>query len=202
MWIVAAAIAGAAIGSKLLYWLGDPALTARHWNDIVYLMAGKTIVGGLMGGLIAVEMVKLRLGIHRRTGDLFAIPLCVGIAVGRIGCFLSGLSDDTHGVETGLPWGIDFGDGLSRHPVQLYEIAWLCVLAMWLGWFARRPHREGDLFKGFMVGYFGFRLAIDFLKPGVAFGGLTSIQWASAIMLLYYCRDFPHLIARREPSPQ
>ena len=47
MWIVAAAIAGAAIGSKLLYWLSDPALTARKWNDVFYLMAGKTIVGGL-----------------------------------------------------------------------------------------------------------------------------------------------------------
>jgi len=202
MWIVAAAIAGAAIGSKLLYWLGDPALTAHHWNDLVYLMAGKTIVGGLIGGLIAVEWIKLRLGILRRTGDLFAIPLCVGIAIGRIGCFLSGLSDDTHGVETGLPWGIDFGDGVKRHPVQLYEIAWLCVLAIWLGWLARKPHREGDLFKAFMIGYFGFRLAIDFLKPGIAFGGLTSIQWACLIMLLYYCRDVPHLFARKESTIQ
>ena len=45
-WIVAAAICGAAIGSKLLYWLGDPALTVRRWNDVFYLMAGKTIVVG------------------------------------------------------------------------------------------------------------------------------------------------------------
>ncbi|HTG15125.1 MAG TPA: diacylglyceryl transferase, partial [Blastocatellia bacterium] len=51
MWVVAAAIAGAAVGSKLLYWLGDPALTVRKWNDVFYLMAGKTIVGGLIGGL-------------------------------------------------------------------------------------------------------------------------------------------------------
>ncbi|HTG16849.1 MAG TPA: prolipoprotein diacylglyceryl transferase family protein, partial [Blastocatellia bacterium] len=151
---------------------------------------------------IAVEWTKRRLGIHRRTGDLFAIPLCIGIAIGRIGCFLSGLSDDTYGVETTLPWGIDFGDGIRRHPVQLYEIAWLCVLATWLGWLARKPHREGDLFKGFMVGYFGFRLAIDFLKPGVAFAWLTSIQWACVIMLLYYCRDLPYLFARKEPAPQ
>lgn len=202
MWIVAAAIAGAAIGSKLLYWLSDPALTVQKWNDVFYLMAGKTIVGGLIGGLFAVEWTKRRLGIHRRTGDLFAIPLCLGIAIGRIGCFLSGLSDDTYGVETGLPWGIDFGDGIKRHPVQLYEIVWLFVLAIWLAWLARKPHREGDLFKGFMVGYFGFRLAIDFLKPGVAFAGLTSIQWACAIMLLYYFRDLPYLFARKESPPQ
>lgn len=134
MWIVAAAICGAAIGSKVLYWLGDPALTVRRWNDLFYMMAGKTIVGGLIGGLIAVEAIKHRLGIPRRTGDLFAIPLCVGIAIGRIGCFLSGLSDDTYGITTGLPWGIDFGDGIRRHPVQLYEIVWLCLLAILLGW--------------------------------------------------------------------
>ena len=199
-WIVAAAICGAAIGSKLLYWLGDPALTVRRWNDVFYLMAGKTIVGGLIGGLIAVEAIKRRLGIVRRTGDLFAIPLCIGIAIGRVGCFLSGLSDDTYGIATGLPWGIDFGDGIRRHPVQLYEIVWMGVLAIGLAWLARKPHREGDLFKGFMLGYFGFRLAIDFLKPGIAFGGLTSIQWACVMMLLYYCRDLPYMFMRQEAA--
>ncbi len=199
-WIVAAAICGAAIGSKLLYWLGDPALTGRRWNDVFYLMAGKTIVGGLIGGLIAVEAIKRRLGIVRRTGDLFAIPLCIGIAIGRLGCFLSGLSDDTYGIATDLPWGIDFGDGIRRHPVQLYEIVWLGVLAIWLAWLARKPHRGGDLFKGFMLGYFGFRLAIDFLKPGIAFAGLTSIQWACVMMLLYYCRDLPNMFLRKEAA--
>jgi len=202
MWIVAAAICGAAIGSKVLYWFGDPALTAQKWNDLFYLMGGKTIVGGLIGGLIAVEAAKRRLRIFTRTGDLFAIPLCVGIAIGRIGCFLSGLGDDTYGIQTELAWGIDFGDGIRRHPVQLYEIGWLCILAICLARLAKKPHREGDLFKGFMLGYFGFRLAVDFLKPGVTFAGLTSIQWACAIMLLYYCRDLPHLFTRKEPAVQ
>jgi len=200
LWIVAAAICGAAIGSKLLYWLGDPAVTVHRWNDLFYLMAGKTIVGGLIGGLIAVEVTKRRLGILTRTGDLFAIPLCVGIAIGRIGCFLSGLSDDTYGIPTDLAWGVDFGDGVGRHPVQLYEIGWLGLLAIGLGWLARKPHRQGDLFKGFMVGYFVFRLAVDFLKPGITFGGLTSIQWACVIMLLYYCRDLPHLFQIKEAA--
>jgi phosphatidylglycerol:prolipoprotein diacylglycerol transferase len=202
MWIVAAAVCGAAIGSKLLYWLADPSLTLRKWNDLFYLMAGKTIVGGLIGGLIAVEAIKHRLGILRRTGDLFAIPLCIGIAIGRIGCFLSGLGDDTYGVATGLPWGIDFGDGLRRHPVQLYEIVWLGAMTLWLWKFSEKPRREGDLFKGFMVGYFGFRLAIDFLKPGVALAGLTSIQWACVMMLLYYCRDLPYLVGKKEEAIQ
>jgi prolipoprotein diacylglyceryltransferase len=157
-------------------------------------MAGKTIVGGLLGGTIAVEWTKRRIGVTRRTGDLFALPLCAAIAIGRIGCFLSGLEDHTTGVATTLPWGIDFGDGVSRHPTQLYEIVWLGLLAGWLIRLRRRPHLEGDLFRAFMVGYLAFRLAVDLIKPGVAWLGLTSIQWACAAALVYYARDLPRLL--------
>jgi phosphatidylglycerol---prolipoprotein diacylglyceryl transferase len=198
LWIVAAAIVGAALGSKLLYWLENPLLTLENWNNPFYLMAGKTIVGGLLGGLLAVEWCKQRLGIVRRTGDLFALPLAVAIAIGRIGCFLSGLADETFGNPTRLPWGIDFGDGLQRHPTQLYEVSFLLLLALWLYRLAGGPHREGDLFKSFMVGYFGFRLLVDFIKPGVPFAGLTTIQWACLATLLYYARDLPFLLRLKE----
>jgi|SRR2546428_3055593 len=195
-WIVTAAIAGAAAGSKLLFWLGDPLETVRHWNDPIYLMTGKTIVGGILGGTLAVEWTKRRIGVTTRTGDLFALPLCAAIAIGRIGCFLSGLEDRTYGDATSLPWGIDFGDGVFRHPTQLYEIAWLGLLAIWLRGLGRRPHREGDLFRAFMVGYLAFRLAVDFIKPGEALLGMTSIQWACAIALVYYGRDLPWPLGR------
>lgn len=198
LWIIAAAIIGAALGSKLLYWLESPVETLQNWNNLFYLMAGKTIVGGLIGGLFAVEFAKQRLGITRRTGDLFAIPLAVGIAIGRIGCFLSGLSDETYGTATTLPWGVDFGDGIIRHPTQLYEMIFLLLLAGWLYWLQRQPHREGDLFKTFMVAYLGFRLLVDAIKPGVPLMGLTAIQWACVVMLLYYARDLPYLLRAKE----
>lgn len=184
--IVAAAIAGAAIGSKILYWFEDPVATWQHLSDPVYLLQGKTIVGGLVGGLIAVEGTKLALGVRQSTGDLFAVPLAIGAAIGRIGCFLTGLSDQTYGVATDLPLGVDFGDGVRRHPTQLYEAAFLAVFGVVLARFARRPHANGDVFKLFMVGYLGFRLAIDFLKPEPAFGGLSSIQWTALAVLAYY----------------
>ena len=98
-WIVTAAIAGAAAGSKLLVWLGDPLETVRHWNDPIYLMTGKTIVGGLLGGTLAVEWTKRRIGVTTRTGDLFALPLCAAIAIGRIGCFLSEVREERHETE-------------------------------------------------------------------------------------------------------
>src|SRR5262249_22584616 len=130
----------------------------------------------------------------RRTGDLFAIPLCAGIAIGRVGCFLAGLQDDTYGARTTLPWGVDLGDGVARHPVQIYEVVWLSLVASWLWCLSLRPHREGDVFKTFMVSYFAFRLIVEFIKPGTPIGGLTAIQWACAAMLIYYAPDLTHLI--------
>jgi phosphatidylglycerol---prolipoprotein diacylglyceryl transferase len=188
-WVIAAAAAGAAAGSKVLYWFEDPRFSLANWQNPAYLLGGKTIVGALIGGLLAVEWTKRRLGIGRCTGDLFALPLVVGTAIGRIGCFLTGLGDHTAGLSTSLPWGVDFGDGL-RHPTQLYEILFLIVLGVAIERVARKPYREGDLFKLFMVAYFAFRLAVDFLKPETRiFADLSSIQWACVALLAFYSRD-------------
>jgi phosphatidylglycerol---prolipoprotein diacylglyceryl transferase len=184
--VIAAAIGGAALGSKLLFWLEDPIATWQHLHDPAFLLGGKTIVGGLAGGLIGVELTKLALGVRESTGDLFAAPLAIGAAIGRIGCFLTGLSDQTYGIATTLPWGVDFGDGVLRHPTQLYEALFLALLAILLLRLDRRPHTNGDLFKTFMIGYLGFRLLIDFLKPEARFAGLSSIQWAALAVLVYY----------------
>ena len=126
--MIAAAVTGAALGSKLLFWLEDPQLTWQHLHDPNYLIGGKTIVGALAFGLITVELAKRYIGLRESTGDLYAIPLALGIAIGRIGCFLTGLSDNTYGTPTNLPWAINFGDNIPRHPTQLYEIAFLLTL--------------------------------------------------------------------------
>ncbi|MEI4861506.1 prolipoprotein diacylglyceryl transferase, partial [Klebsiella pneumoniae] len=83
--------------------------------------------------------------------------------------------------------GVNFGDGISRHPTQLYEIVFAAALGTFLWRRMQRPYLEGDIFKMFMVAYFAFRLVGDFLKPDVhIFAGMSSLQWASAGMLLYY----------------
>jgi phosphatidylglycerol---prolipoprotein diacylglyceryl transferase len=186
-WIIAAAAVGATFGSKFLYWFEDPRLTLQYLHDPAYLFGGKTIVGALIGGLLAVEMMKKHLRITAPSGDLFAVPLCVGVAIGRVGCFLTGVSDHTVGIATTLRWGMDAGDGVMRQPVQLYEIAFVLALGAFLWRGMRESHVEGDIFKMFMVGYSGFRLACDFLKPDIrVFAGLSSIQWACVATLLYY----------------
>jgi phosphatidylglycerol:prolipoprotein diacylglycerol transferase len=188
--VVAAAVFGAALGSKFFFWLESPAETLAHWNDVRFLLGGKTIVGALIGGLVAVELEKRWSGLTRRTGDLFAMPLAAGIAIGRIGCFLSGLPDRTYGTPSGVPWAVDFGDGIARHPTQLYEAIVMAAAAVVFGRLTRRPHREGDVFKLFMTTYFALRLAVDFLKPEptIVFR-LSSLQLAAVAVLLYYGDD-------------
>lgn len=184
-WItIAAAAVGAAAGSKVLFWLDDPAATWTHRADPEWLLGGKTVVGGVLGGWAAVEIVKRRMGVTRRTGDVFAAPLCLGIAVGRVGCLLAGLEDRTYGVATSLPWGVDFGDGVARHPTQVYESAFCLLLGAVLLRATLRPHVEGAVFRGFLAAYLAWRLGIDFLKPGPSHAGLSGIQWACALGLV------------------
>jgi len=198
--VVAAAVAGGAIGSKLLFLLEDPRLTAQNLHNPAYLTGGKTIVGALVFGLLSVELIKRYAGVKPSTGDLYAIPLALGIAVGRMGCFLTGLSDNTYGIPTSLPWEVDFGDGVSRHPTQLYEMAFLLLLTpvIYRILLAISKTQEaipsvfcaGDAFKFFMVAYIAFRLLCDFIKPYPRlFLGLGGIQWACVLALLYYSSD-------------
>ena len=185
--LVAAAILGGALGSRILFWLEDPSTTLFRMDDPWYLLAGKTAVGGLIGGLVGVELTKKALGVLTRTGDLLAVPLAVGIALGRIGCFLEGLPDRTFGIATSLPWGVDFGDGVRRHPTQLYETLFLAGLAVVLASLARRPHADGHVFRVFMMAYMAFRVMVDAIKPDPHLAlGLSAIQWAALLTLGYY----------------
>lgn len=187
--LTAAAAIGAVVGSRALFWLEDPAGTLRQLGDAVRLLGGQTVVGGVLGAWIAVELQKRRIGVASRTGDLFAVPAAAGIAVGRIGCFLSGLPDGTYGLATTLPWGVDLGDGLRRHPTALYESLILTLVALML-WRLLPRLRRGETFRLFIVCYLTFRLGVDALKPGVVIAlGLTSIQWACVAGLAYYLRQ-------------
>ena len=179
--VLAAAAVGALMGSRLLGLAEQWPTVAAAWQSgrllaLLLSPGGKTIVGGLLGGWLGVEIVKRISGIRRRTGDLFALPLCVGIAVGRIGCLLAGLADDTYGKATSLPWAVDLGDGIGRHPVQVYEILFLVLLGIVLSKRAKLP--EGARFRIFMGSYLAWRVFIDFFKPQPLIHGLNLIQWS------------------------
>lgn len=158
------AMFGALVGSKIIALANAPQLLSLAKTDPLILISGKGIVGALAGGWICVEIAKLICGIKERTGDIFVLPLIVGMAIGRIGCFLSGGFDKTYGIETKLPWGVDFGDGVARHPCQLYEILFLALIALAMTRITVLE-KKGDRFRFFMVGYMTFRFFVDFIKP-------------------------------------
>lgn len=188
--LIVVAVLGAALGSKLLHHLAHPSELAVRLADPVQLMGGKTIVGGLLGGWIAVELAKRRMGIRRRTGDLYVLPLIVGMAIGRVGCFAAGLGDDTYGLPTASPLGVDFGDGSARHPVQLYEIGFLLALGgLLLRWARPGALPEGARFRIFLGAYLAFRLLVDELKPYEQLAGLGAIQWACVLGLVALAPD-------------
>ncbi|WP_046243384.1 prolipoprotein diacylglyceryl transferase [Hymenobacter terrenus] len=188
-WIFVGAAAGALLGSRLLGLLEHPELLLHPPGGWLYYFTNKTIVGGFLGGLIGVELTKKRLGITVSSGDLMVFPLLLGLGIGRIGCFLSGLEDGTYGTATALPWGINFGDGIRRHPTNLYELLFLAALALLLGLLERRgPLADGRRFQLFLSSYLLFRLLVEFIKPTAALPGLglTAIQWACVAGLGYY----------------
>lgn len=203
LWLLVGCVFGAWAGSKLLAWLESPAhYLALLRTDASALLGGKTIVGGLLGGWAGIELVKQRLGLTRSTGDAFVWPLVIGTALGRIGCFLTGLDDRTYGIATTLPWGVDFGDGVSRHPTQLYESLFVILLGLAIHVSTRRRSLpSGARFRLYFAGYFAFRFAVEFLKPReTPLLFLSAIQLASLAGLALSRISLRHL-ARRIENP-
>jgi len=148
----------------------------------------RSILGALVGATLAIEIYKRFRGIHGSTGIIFAVPLLVAIGIGRWGCFFAGLDDQTYGIPTGLAIGHDFGDGIPRHPVQLYESAMMfAALAVALWQLARR---SGFVIRnGFylVVGWYGLeRFFLEFLKPYAAIVGPLNLFQLLCFALVAY----------------
>ncbi|NPU14090.1 diacylglyceryl transferase [Bradyrhizobium sp. 83012] len=177
---VAALVFGAGLGAYLFG-------TLNLWLSGMTGLA-RSVEGALAGGIVAVELYKWRHGIVLRTGARFALPLAVGIAVGRIGCYAAGLDDFTYGTPTALPWGHDFGDGVLRHPVQLYEsLAMAAFAALYIIAVFRRS--DSIIANGFYLALLVYglqRFAWEFLKPyGPVIGPLTLFHLLSLAIAVY-----------------
>ncbi len=171
--IVLAVIFGGVLGAKIPVWvISMIEVPFKDWS-LTLLLTGRTIVGGFIGGMLAVWWVKRRLNIQARFGNILAPAVALGLATGRIGCFLSGCC---YGTPTALPWGVDFGDGIPRHPTQIYEIIF-CLTAFAVIQRRLPTARPGSLMSGFLTAYFVFRFLEEFLRAGELRFGLTPFQW-------------------------
>ncbi len=186
--ILLGAMIGAFLGSKIIGNLENPSLLFHAENPFLFFWTNNTILGGLALGLIGVELAKKMVGHKESTGDLIVFPLMIAMIIGRIGCFLTGVYEPTFGLPTNSVFGMDLGDGISRHPVALYEIVFLSLLFIFLQWIKKiKIYPSGFLFQIFMLTYFSFRFLIEFIKPRYeVIYGLGTLQLVCIVVILYY----------------
>ena len=118
------------------------------------------MLGGYIGVIIAKKILNIK---EKRFGNQIAPAVALGMAIGRIGCFLTGCC---FGIETSLPIGVDFGDGINRIPTQLVEMAFCFILFGYL-YYKQRSKKElqpGILFYELILYYFIFRFLIEFIR--------------------------------------
>ena len=195
--IALGAFCGSMIGAKLPFVLAD---WQGFLSGAAWFHDGKTILAGLVGGYIGAELAEWALGIREPLCDVFAAPVAAAIGIGRFACFHAGCC---YGTVTSLAWGVDFGDGQRRHPTQLYEAAFHLSAAIVLYQLARRKMLRGNLMRLYLVAYFLFRFATEFIRPEERiFLGWTGYQWAAlvlaAVFALWSCPGCrPTVIWRR-----
>ena len=183
-WYVAALAIGAITGA---WGFGS-------WNTAMTAVPhpSHSIAGALAGGIVAVELYKAARGISGSTGVVWVGPLALGIAVGRLGCLFAGLPDETFGTPTALPWGVDLGDGIARHPVQLYEgLAMLAFLGVYLAALRRRAAWTRDRAVSlFVLCYAAQRFAWEFVKPYPDLVGPLNLFQLLALAMIFYALVF------------
>lgn len=155
------AVAGAYLSGSFTFW-GQGVFALAH-----------SVVGALVGAIVGVEIFKAVRGIRMSTGIVFVGPFAAGVAVGRWGCLFAGLPDQTFGVASSLPWAVELGDGIGRHPVQVYESLAMAafVIVFVLGVRVRARWAVAHGFYWLAIVYGAQRFVWEFLKPYPALVG-------------------------------
>jgi phosphatidylglycerol---prolipoprotein diacylglyceryl transferase len=179
LWIGMAAFSGAILTAKLPFLIpGLPGFAAADG----FLISGKTILFGMVGGYFGVELAKRSIGLKTKTGDTFVVPVAASIAIGRLACFCGGCC---YGTPTTLPWAVTFPaiDQLGRHPTQLYESLFHLTAALVAAWMIRRQILTSQLIKLYFISYCGYRFLTEFIRPeSKIVGGLTAYQWSAMVI--------------------
>lgn len=181
---VTGALVGGAIGMRLSGWVAQVDLSGVPPLAAAWEFGSRSILGGLLGAYLGVLIAKRLIGYTERTGDLFAPAVALGMAVGRIGCFLT----EAPGRPTGLPWGVHApgttpacpgcAAGEAMHPSFLYEIAFQLAAFLGLLWMRSRITAPGELFTLYIAAYAVFRFLVEFTRANeTVWLDLTRPQW-------------------------
>lgn len=182
-------VLGGRIGYVVFYKFGD--YLANPLSIFYVWQGGMSFHGGLLGVIVAMLIFARKRGQPLLAiGDFIAPLIPLGLAAGRLGNFING---ELWGRPTDLPWGMVFpgsGDGIARHPSQLYEMGlegFALFALVW--WFARKPRPMGQISAVFLMGYGTFRFLVEFTREpdaflGLLMGGLSMGQILSVPMVL------------------
>jgi phosphatidylglycerol---prolipoprotein diacylglyceryl transferase len=151
----------------------------------LWLTGGKSVLGGLAGAYLGVHLTKRLMGYPERTGDVFAPAVALGLAIGRIGCFLT----EPIGRPTSLPWGLTPDPavaipgcttctlGVPLHPSFLYEVVFHLIAFVVLVRYGPRLRAPGETFTLYLLAYGSFRFLAEFTRDSVVMAaGLTGSQ--------------------------
>ncbi|WP_372948671.1 prolipoprotein diacylglyceryl transferase [Mariniphaga sp.] len=165
---------------------------------------GKSLLGGLLFGGAGLLAGCYFLKFKRNITDAFAIVLPLGIAIQRMGCFLTGCC---FGKTCSLPWAvqypvntlphyhqfndqlISYPDALSLpvHPVQLYEMGGMLAALFLLFYFRKKLKRDGSLFLFSLILIFTVRFVTEFFRDAHAHaigGEMTGLLNTTQIFLI------------------
>ena len=184
--MVAIAVLAGIVGAKLWHVIDTPSEFRETGWRVLWDTAGFAWFGGLVFGISALLLQGWRAGIGAlRTLDLAAPAAAIGYGIGRIGCFLSG--DGCYGVETKLPWGMSFPDGIEPtppgvrvHPTPLYELGMGLLIGWYLWWRGGKRHGTGAIVGEYLVLSGIARFLVEFIRrnPKIA-ADLSNAQLAS-----------------------
>jgi phosphatidylglycerol---prolipoprotein diacylglyceryl transferase len=130
LWMSISAIIGARLFYVIEYWeqsFHKDSLAATLWAAVKYTEGGLVVYGAFVGGVIsaAIFFTRYKLPIMR-FADIIAPSLVLGLALGRIGCFLNGCC---YGGVCDYPWAVSFPvgspvylDQASRGKFELHGI--------------------------------------------------------------------------------
>jgi len=201
LWVFIGGLVGARLFYVIQYW-GDK---VRSVGDIFRIWEGGIVLyGSIMGGTATFFLYRaLRPFPLRPYLDIVAPSLALGVALGRLGCFLNGCC---YGDRCDLPWTVSFprfsppwsdqvADGLLTrdalwslrvHPTQLYSVVDGLVLLLLLSAYYPLRRRDGEVMALLMVTYPITRFLIEYLRndEGVFFLGLTISQTISVLLFL------------------
>jgi phosphatidylglycerol:prolipoprotein diacylglycerol transferase len=178
-WVLLMAFIGARLAHFLFYApLSEFAGIIRLWET------GWSSMGGIMGGIIGFFVVRKRFFPNvsfARAADIATCSLPIGMAVGRIGCFLI---HDHPGTLSHFVLAVNFPGG-ARHDLALYESLAMFALAAVLAMNGEKLLKhEGRLARTIGMSYALVRFPLDFLREiDVRYFGLTPAQYGCLAMI-------------------